>query len=151
MESRLEKHKRYLNKLEKHAENAGEAAKYSADRFDILIISLSTTGLVFSISILNNETLNPDIGYLQISWILFAIAVITNLFSQITSYHAHKFDLKATQNLIRETRGKSLKSDQIRNEASCRILNNCTVILNLSSFILLVGGILLSLISIIKF
>lgn len=147
MESRKEIHDRYLSKLEKHIELANESLKYSSDRFDILIISLSSSALVLTIGFVKDIIPNLDeinASLLKISWLMFLIALVTNLVSQVSGYYANKYDIKVTKNLIRKERGKLVKGDQDKLDIICSRLNKMTTILNGSSLVLLISGIVTS-------
>ncbi|WP_163378445.1 hypothetical protein [Cyclobacterium sp. SYSU L10401] len=147
MESRKDKHVRYLYKLEKHISLAKESSKYSSDRFDILLISLSTSALVLSIGFVEKviPTLySVNTTLLKISWLLFVVSLISNLKSQVTGYYSNEFEIKVTKNLIREERGKQLRGNQKKMETYCRNLNKLTLILNgISLCSLLIGIIIL--------
>lgn len=146
MESRECKHKRYLDKLEKHKEDSRLSAKYSSDRFDILIISLSTTSLILSIGFIKDFIKGDecfDLGLIKLAWIAFSISIISNLFSQITGYFTNKYEIKIDTNLIREERGKKMKGN---NDSFLKIsnrLNKSTLFLNGFSFLSLIIGIIL--------
>lgn len=146
MESRKFRHNRYLTKLEKHAEDASSAAKYSSDRFDILIISISTTSLILSVSLVEKLTSNTvilEILFLKLSWIAFASSLISNLLSQVTGYLTNTYEVKISKNLIREERGGGMKGDQ---DLICKIsaiLNDTTFSLNILSLLTLIIGIIL--------
>lgn len=145
MESRKDKHERYLNKLEKHVEFSKEASKYSSDRFDILLISLSTSALVLSIGFVKNVIPNLkeiDTSLLKTSWLLFVIALIANLISQVTGFYSHKYDIKVTINLIRDERGNLPKGDQRSFKFYCEILNKTTLTLNGISLLTLLSGVI---------
>lgn len=146
MESRLDKHDRYLSKLENHIQFSKDASRYSSDRFDILLISLSTSSLVLSIGFVKNIV--PDLKCidtttLKISWLLFVICLISNLISQVSGYYSHHFDIKVTRNLIREERGRNYKGNQNKYERYCSNLNRVTLWLNGFSLLLLITGIVL--------
>jgi len=144
MESRKDIHDRYLSKLEKHVEFAKGSSKYSSDRFDILIISLATSLLILSIGFVKDvipNFSNINTVILKISWLLFLIALVSNLISQVTGYYANKYDIKVTTNLIREERGKLMKGDQKILESACSCLNRTTLILNGLSLLCLISGI----------
>lgn len=146
MDSIRDKHDRYIDKLEKHVEFARDASKYSSDRFDILIISLSTSALILSIGFVKNVITNlndVDTLLLKASWLFFVIALVSNLISQVTGYYANKIDIKVTKNLIREERGKSMKGNQVAYERNCKILNIITLLLNALSLLLLITGIVI--------
>lgn len=136
---------RYLSNLEKHIERAREAEKYSADRFDILLISLSSTALVLSIGFVNNvisDLKAVDTSLLKTSWLLFVVTLISNLLSQVSGYYAHVYDIKVTRNLIRAERGKNQKGNQELYEIYCSILNKITIVLNGISLLCLITGII---------
>ena len=144
MEAKEEKSARYLAKLEKHIDNAKEAEKYSSDRFDVLLISLSTGSLLFSIGFAQNivkDLSKADTSALKVSWLLFTVALIANLLSQVSSYYTHKMDIRVTNHLIRVNRGKESKVDQKRTEWWCKALNTSTLSFNLISLLTLIGGI----------
>ncbi|MBS4070363.1 MAG: hypothetical protein KGZ90_03495 [Algoriphagus sp.] len=146
MESRKEIHDRYINNLEKHISLAKESARYSSDRFDILLISLSTSSLILSIGFI--EKIIPDLrlidtSCLKTSWLLFVVSLISNLFSQVTGYYSNQYDIKVTKNLIKIERGKNIQGNQESLEKICSNLNLCTIILNILSLICLVSGIVI--------
>jgi len=140
------KKKRFIRNLEKHIENTNLNLKYSLDRFDILIISLSSGGLIFSIGFVK-DILSPEdnINYvlLKISWIFFGSSIISNLLSQVTAYFANKWEIKISKNLIRKEKGKSLIGNQFRFEENHKLYNSLTKILNGASLILLIGAVVL--------
>lgn len=108
---------RYIDNLEKHIDTTKEAVKYSLERFDILIISLSSGGLVLSIGFVKDVIKDfkcVDPVFLKISWGLFALSLITNLLSQVTGYYANKFEIKISKNILRKQREKDEKGNQNR-------------------------------------
>ena len=127
---------RYIEKLEKHIENAKSSTKYSSDRFDILIVTISTTALVVTIGSIKNflggtEAINT--GLLKTSWLLFVITIIANLTSQLSAYYAHKYDIKVTQNIIRKERDKPEKGNQNKYNKLYSRYDKTTHFLNLLS------------------
>ncbi|MCB9164826.1 MAG: hypothetical protein H6592_10430 [Flavobacteriales bacterium] len=133
METEEEKRTRYIASLEKHIDNAKEAAKYSSDRFDILLISLSTGSLLFSIGFAKDmvkDISKADTSYLKTAWLLFTVSLVSNLISQVTSYYSHQIDIKVSKNKIREKRGKEAKDNPKRTEWWCEALNHSTNALN---------------------
>lgn len=146
METRQHKHDRYIRNLEKHVESTKDSTKYSSDRFDVLIISLSTSALVFSIGFVNDviENLSGiNTSLLKTSWLLFVLAIISNLISQATGYFANKFEVTISNNLIKEERGKPLPDNQKSLDSKKSKFDNTTLWLNGASFICLLGGICL--------
>lgn len=134
----------FIDKLESHIEKANSNLKYSIDRFDILIISISSGGLVFSMGFVKDllsAKSNIDFFLLKISWILFAFSIVFNLLSQVTGYYANKYDIKVTKNIIRKEKGKHIIGDQVRLEFIENSMNNLTMTLNATSLFFLISGI----------
>lgn len=145
MESRKEKNERYMNSLERHISLTKESVRYSSDRFDILLISLSTSALVLSIGFI--EKIIPNLlaintSLLKTSWLFFVIALISNLISQVSGYYANLYDIKVTKNMLRIERGNKTQGNQDSLEKKCKILNRLTLSLNGSSLLFIVFGII---------
>lgn len=101
------KKKQHINNLNEYIKTAESRAKYSLERFDILIITLSSGGIALSMSFFENfKEINKTQVY--IGCVFFAIAVIINLLSQITGYYANRFDIMYSIQEVRELK-KSLK------------------------------------------
>lgn len=140
----------FVKRLEEYIVSCKESAKYSIDRFDILIISLSTGALGFSIAFIKDfvkDKINPNLLLIKISWIVFAIAIIMNLLSQKTSYYSHILEIKLTKIKIKKLKGKENCSNcENRLNFKTNILDSLTTFFNISSLILLIAGIILTLI-----
>ncbi|WP_167611139.1 hypothetical protein [Maribellus sediminis] len=146
METRKEKHDRYIRNLQNHIDSTKESTRYSSDRFDVLIISLSTSALVFSIGFVKDiiEDIHLiDTSLLKTSWLLFVLSIVSNLISQISGYYSNNLEISISRNLIREERGKSLPKNHKILELIKKNLNKFTIGLNGISFISLIGGICL--------
>lgn len=136
------KDKKYIQKLEEHKVSAKALVKYSLDRFDILIISLSSGGLVLSASIYENFK-DADKNFINIGWIFFSAALIINLLSQITGYHANKLDIKCTNILIDEVKGEAEHDSHKKIDLRKEVFNKSTAFLNGLSFLSLTTAIVL--------
>jgi hypothetical protein len=139
----MSKEKRFLENLEDHKQKTIENLKYSLDRFDILIISISSGGLVFSMGFVKDiipRTQPNNFLLLKISWILFGLAIVLNLLSQVTGYYANNFELKITKNIIRLERKKAMIGNQETFEYKKKIMNFFTNLFNGFSLILLISG-----------
>ena len=139
----MNKTKRFIRNLEDHKEKTTANLKYSIDRFDILIISISSGGLVFSMGFIKDiiqRTQPIDFLLLKISWILFGFAIVLNLFSQVTGYYANNFEFKITKNLIRQERKKDMMGNQTSFECKQKIMNFFTILFNGLSLFLLITG-----------
>jgi hypothetical protein len=139
--------KRYINKLERFIEKSEETSKYSIERFDLLLISLSTTALVLSIGFVKDLIPNfkeIDTSYLKFSWLLLSLSLILNLISQVTGYFANEYSISVTKNIIKIERGKKESENQktfIRWET---FLSKTTMILNgICLFSFIIGSIIL--------
>ena len=146
MEPNKEINQKYIENLENHIISTKESVKYSLERFDILIISLATSALILSIGfvkdiVVNFECLNLTL--LKISWLLFLVALITNLFSQVTGYFANNLEIKISKNLIKEEKGKPMKGNQVKLECKKVLIDNSTKILNGLSLLSLITGIII--------
>ena len=145
MESRKYKHDRYLKKLEKHKEDSLSAVKYSSDRFDILIISISTTSLILSVTFIRELSINTNqinLNLIKLACLTFGISIISNLLSQVSGYITNLYEIKICTNLIREERGKKSKGNQKLNNKVSDIFDTTTIIFNIVSLISLILGII---------
>lgn len=145
---------KYIEQLQNYVEKTQKAVDYSIEKFDILIISLSTSGLVLSIGfvkdIINDfSKVNPIL--LKLTWLLFACSLIMNLLSQVTGYFANKLDVKITKDIIRTEKGKESKINVERKECRKKIINTCTSFLNWGSLLCLITGIITLIIFISKY
>ena len=116
------------------------------DRLDILVITLSSGGLVYSTTFIKDIiNKNPLINssFIKIAWALFGFSIISNLFSQVTGYYANKFEIKITKNIIREKQKKELKGNQMNYECIRKITDFLTHLLNGFSLIMLIIAIIL--------
>jgi hypothetical protein len=142
----MKTNQRFITNLDEHKKRTIENLKYSNDRFDILVISISSGGLVFSMGFIKDVLTNTktiDFSLLKISWIFFGAAIIFNLLSQVSGYIANKYELKITTNLIRQERGKEIYGNQERFEGIKAISDIITNILNGLSLLLLISAIVI--------
>jgi len=142
--AKQEKTEKHIEKLEKYADSTQKAIEYSIERFDILIISLSSSSLVVSIGFVKNlftDFKSIDTSLLKFSWLLFALALIMNLLSQVTGYFANRIDLDITNDIIRTKQGKDSKMNQICEQCIMSVLNTTTQALNLFSLFAFISGI----------
>lgn len=134
-----------IERLEEHKESIKQNIKYSIDRFDILIISLSSGGLVLSTSFAKDFSANfccPNFLMLKLGWALFALALVLNLISQVTSYIANNTELLIVEDLIREKKGKVKKSNQTVLEKKKVRFNSATNWLNIICLFTFVFGVI---------
>jgi hypothetical protein len=145
-EDKFGKNEEYIKKLEEYAESTKKSIDYSVERFDILIISLSTSGLILSIGFVkdilkNFEKINTSL--LKDSWLLFTLALIMNLLSQVSGYYANLLDLKITNDIISTLEGNVSEIDKERKDRKMSVLNKFTQFLNGGSLICLILAIII--------
>lgn len=122
-----------IERLEKHNENVSQSIKYSVDRFDILVISLSSGGIALCTTFAKDILeVFPCINIilLKLASVLFGFTIVLNLFSQVTAYYACKREFQAVKNLIRDIKGKPKQGNQSKLEKSKVGFNSTTHILN---------------------
>lgn len=135
---------KYIERLTSYAETTQKAMDYSVERFDVLIITLSSSGMVLSIGFVKDvipdfSQVNPLL--LKITWLLFALSLIMNLLSQVSGFYANRIDLRITNDLIRTARGKESKLNREKMDRRMNRFNLATNVLNGGSLIGLIGGI----------
>ncbi len=145
----------YIKRREEWIKNCQEASSYAISRFDILIISLSTGALGFSIGFIKDfvksDTIVVSFLLVKLSWIFFTSSIISNLLSQQTSYYSNQIEIKFTRLQIRKKRGKIVNTDnESTYKCQTKILDNFTIIFNFISLSLLITGLILTLIFICK-
>jgi hypothetical protein len=108
--------------------------EYAGREFDRLIVILSSGGLALTISYIEifKDNLNPEFKHLVIiSWVLLFLALVLILSSHLTSM-------------------KSIDKELEENDQVSDYYNIATNILNISSFVFLISGVLAFLIFILK-
>jgi len=138
-----------ITKWETYIESCKEVSYHAIDRFDVLIISLSTGALGFSLGFLKDFVkTDPQLFIvLKISWIFFASAIVVNLFSQLTSFYTQVFAIKRAECIIAKKKEKEFDpKSKGRQERKMKIFNFGTNLFNLCSLLLLIAGIVLTII-----
>jgi hypothetical protein len=133
----------YVKRLREHTTTIQKAINYSIERFDILIISLSTSALILSMGFVEDiikDFSNTNLTLLKVSWALFLSALIVNLLSQVSGYFANKCELKITQDIIsaekKNNEYDTKKSDKIKN-----FFDVLTYVFNALSLLALIIGV----------
>lgn len=141
-----ERSKIFIEKLKAHISKEEANIKYSVDRFDILIISISSGGLIFSMGFVK-DILSvycvTNFFLLKLSWIFFGTSIMSNLISQVTGFYANKLEIRISNNLIRKENKKPMKGNQSKSEKYRKLLDNLTQILNGCSLLLTISAIIL--------
>jgi len=134
------KNEELIDRFEKHIEHTKAIRKYSIERFDLLIISLSTAAIGFSVVALKDLLPISRSCFLlaKVSWLLFVISIIGNLVSQLLSFNASGLEIEVSTNRIRELKQKKSKINIEETDKLMQRQNKVIVILNyvcLASFI----------------
>ncbi len=138
------KDKEHISDLKEYLTKAEERVKYSLERFDILIISLSSGGLVLALNLFKNfQDSCIDKNFIKFSWLFFSLALIINLSSQVSGYLANKYDIKGTKNDIYKIEGKDIIGNQKWIDRYQNISDFLTKWFNILSFVSLTIGIIL--------
>jgi hypothetical protein len=133
------KDKKHIKVLKQYLVSANDRAKYSIERFDILIITLSSGGIVLSMSFFENYK-NIDKTMVYNGCLCFAFALIINLVSQITGYYANRYDIKYVREEIRELEKKSFFETYAKYDCFKKVFNFMTRLFNTSSLVSFVIG-----------
>jgi len=112
---------------------------YAVEKFDTLIVSLSSGGLVFSVGFIKDvikDFHKTDLFWLKICWMCFAIALIGSLISQVTGYYSNRYERRAQRCRIKKLKGETqVNSTDIEDvicvlEKRSDMYNNFTLWLN---------------------
>lgn len=152
METNLEVKKKNIlkyNAWNEHLNNTRERTNYSIRRMDLLVISICGAGIYIIFETLrefkiNNKVELENSTLLLISGILFMIAIILNFVSQKTGYYSNNDEEKyIIIELTKLSGGESDDCEQDRLDRSVKRFNVLTDILNISSILLMLIGLIL--------
>lgn len=126
---------------------ANDSAKYSTDRIDIVVISLSTGAIALTISIFTNLKAcdySNLVWFLKFSLLSFTISIISNLMSQITAFYHFKLKVERFDILIENLKKGNEKENEksISHKKKMLCYNRTTDMLNHISTYLLIFGII---------
>lgn len=141
----MEKDKKHIANLKEYIISAESKARYSIERFDILIISLSSGGIALTVGFFEKFK-GLDKSNIYYGCLFFSIAVIVNLLSQVTGYYANRNDIKFSNEEIRELEGKSFKKNYKKYDCYKEIFDFLTISFNGMSLLSLIIGIVFILI-----
>ena len=141
----MEEDEQYIKSLKEYLISAEAKAKYSIERFDILIITLSSAGLALSSSFLDKfENINKS--HVYYACLFFAIALITNLLSQVTGYYANRNDIKCTNEEVKMLSNKTYIENYTKFDSYKKIFDFFTTSFNGASLTSFIVGIIFILI-----
>lgn len=145
-EKRIKKDRSYST-MQMFRTNALTKEFYSYQRIDLLIISLSTGGILVLLSVFGNKDINLDTCskvLLFICLVLFVLAIFSNIFSQVFAAKANRENAEWSLNELEIINDQTDESEEYNVDKTS---SNWTTYLNASSMIFLVLSILLTLIA----
>lgn len=145
-----EDQEKYVSQLKEWLSERNKDKHYSLEQFDKLIIALSSGGLVLTIGFVKDIvkiTPETDTFLLKFCWFSLTAALIFILMSQISCFWANNIEIDITNQEIREIEEVGEFNDKARRIKIKRfffkISNALISILNVSSFLVLILGIIL--------
>ena len=133
----MKKDEKHIEDLKEYIKSAESRAKYSIERFDILIISLSSGGIALSVSFFDKFE-SIDKNNVFYGCLFFAISLIINLLSQVTGYYANRNDIKYSNEEIRELDNKKFKKNYHKYDSYKKIFDFLTTLFNGISLVFLI-------------
>lgn len=125
---------------------AWQGWQYAVQRIDLLIISISGAGIYVCLETLKYHKQTPleNITSVKVSGLLFVLGIVVNLVSQFTGKSANKYDMRMSQAKIDylKTQSKKKKKEIAKYDCKSESYSRWTDGLNLTSLILMFGGLL---------
>lgn len=150
-----DKAKYQIDKLFKHHERADKKIFYSIQRIDLLVIAISTSGIIFNsqVFVYLNDNMKCLLGWpvsqlIAFSSLLYLLAIISNFFSQVTGGKANKYE-REWANLelkkhITDKENDVLTQKQVESDLKNDFWHKWTLRLNATSFITMLVGLIFS-------
>jgi hypothetical protein len=108
------KDKQKLDQFNDWRKLAQDSMNYAVERFDLLIIAISTTGIIIALNVLKTSLeLELDMPswiklVVKISILSFSASVICNFWSQLSSKAAFRYEKFWSELVIREIEGEAI-------------------------------------------
>ncbi len=134
--------KRYRKELERYLKVLRKNKFYSAKRLDILVILISTSGILLITTVIKND-LKP-MG-LMVGLTLFALSIVINIITQVLSMESHSLMEKIYNQKLGDK--NSFNEPKSRKERVVDLLNSIIIGFNYVGYIFLIFGILISIFS----
>lgn len=135
----MKKNKKHIASLNEYRKTAETRVKYSIERYDILIISLSSGGIALAAGFFEKFK-DIDKSNVYYACLFFSISIIINLLSQVTGYYANRNDIKYCNQEIRELEGKSYIKNYKKYDCFKIVFNFFTISFNGISLLSLIIG-----------
>jgi hypothetical protein len=135
----MEKNKEHIANLNEYLKTAETRANYSIERYDILIISLSSGGIAL-VAVFFDKFKDIDKSDVYYGSLFFSIAIIINLLSQVTGYFANSNDIKYCNEEIKELEGKNYYLNYQKYDYFKKIFNFLTTLFNSISLLSFIAG-----------
>lgn len=129
----------HIANLNEYLKTAETRAKYSIERYDILIISLSSGGIALVAGFFDKFK-DIDKSDLYYGILFFSISIIINLLSQVTGYFANRNDIKYCNEEIKELEGKSYNLNYQKYDCFKKIFDFFTTLFNSISLLSFIAG-----------
>lgn len=152
MYTRQEKQDRKVAEWTKWIDKTEKSIEYSTNRFDILVITMSSSFLTLSVGYF--RLVEKPIEFctslwIYSAWIFFAICLISNLLSQVSSYVANRSELSAARMYLDDLlEGTNTNTDRLDSLATK--YNTFTHTLNITSLTSIIIGVIAVLVFIIQ-
>jgi len=131
----------------KYKELSASYVFYAIQRIDLLIISISGAGIYIifeTLRFFKENELVIDLYWLKMGGGLFASAIIVNFASQWTGFAANKNEENWAELKIEETMDQEVdKCKMCRVDKNVSTYNTLTTILNITSTVLMIAGVIL--------
>lgn len=136
-----------ISQLRDKKEKANDSLKYSTDRIDIVVITISTAAIAHTTNILSkltNEVCDNFVYLIKISLSFFVISIIFNLLSQMTAFHHFRLKIERFDLLIKkEKKNEEIDESKIFElKSKMNTYNRITNFFNHSSTYSLILGII---------
>jgi cytochrome b subunit of formate dehydrogenase len=131
--------KKHIANLNEYLKTAETRANYSIERYDILIISLSSGGIALVAGFFDKFK-DIDKSDVYFASLFFSIAIIINLLSQVTGYFANSNDIKYCNEEIKELEGKNYNLNYLKYDCFKKIFNFLTTLFNGISLLSFIAG-----------
>jgi hypothetical protein len=140
----------YLDELKEYLVKLEQTKLYSIQRFDIIVLVISTSGIFLLINLigtLHKELPECVLIFLKISISVFALSIVSNLASQKFAYFSSENHRKICEEKIYNLKYKSERSKHKKEEKRAEYQSRLVYILNVISLVSLVVAIIISTIS----
>lgn len=102
----------YVERLYKHQESCEERSEYAMKRLDVMIVALSSSGLLLCFNDLKDHPAHS--GALAVPIVCFVLAILINVLSQWLGYYANEHENAWTEGQIEKEKNQSKEKKKKR-------------------------------------